>query len=196
MGLIRECSDRIMWSSVKDWKPITDKAEPGDLICVNHLDPTSVLSDAIKWFENGHVSHCCCYIGNGNIVEAEAMGIKISPLSEYLDDKHQLILRRLNVPGRDKIADVAQTHVGKGYDFKTIGLVAIYKLAGKVGLSRMQLWIGKKFHGWRKSYTCSEEYCLAAWQAVGIDLAHAKDFDLVTPQDLLSSPLLDTVSTV
>lgn len=182
---------------MKDWTQITANIQPGDVICVRHLEPEDIIADAIEWFQNGDVSHTVTCLGDGTVVNAQPTGIKQSPLTDFLLDNYQLTLRRLPVDGAgQKIADVARTHIGRDYDFKTVAVDAVYGILGKMGLRKAQVWVGKRIHGSRRLYTCSEEFAVSVWKAVGVDLSHGMEFDLVLPHDVLVSPLLKTVSLV
>jgi cell wall-associated NlpC family hydrolase len=92
---------------------------PGDII----LNTTSgFVSDAIKVFSNSNYNHAAIYVGNGQVVEAVAKGVKQTNLKDFLNDDHierVMVLRRgdLNDTRRQAIADFAISKVGKPYNY-------------------------------------------------------------------------------
>ena len=181
---------------MKNWAKVEALLEPGDLVFVHYMGPAGlndIVSDGIEWFSGSQTSHCAVYVGNGKVVEALALGVVSTPMTRYYTDAYALSVLRLDVPGRERIATAALTHVGKPYDFPQLGVMGVYMLAGKVGLRGFQAWVRNKWHGYKSSYTCSEECTTAVWQGVGVDLFPHLDYGLTSPGMLLESPLLTTI---
>jgi hypothetical protein len=160
------------------------------------LSPKDYLADAIEWFSNGDVSHTVTCLGDGVVIDAQPTGIKKVLLTNFLREDYRLTLRRLEVGDGVKVAQASAGHAVVRYDLKGLVGSVVFGLLGKMRMFPAQRWFGKKLHGSRCSYTCSEEYATAVWQGVGVDLAPGKDYDLVTPHDLLKHPLLKTIAVV
>lgn len=108
-------------SQEKRWLMLEDLIR-GDIILVrgHWYMPLSML---IQLFTRGPYSHTACYVGNGQIVEACAKGVVVSPLIKY--QGRYDVVRMYGFP-QDKVqkaVDWMLEQRGAGYDY--FGLIGI-----------------------------------------------------------------------
>ena len=122
-------------------------------------------------------NHCFIYIGNGQIVEADPKGVRISPVTNYpliAWNQHEV----MSTMERQKVAQAAVALVGKPYSFLTIVLLALRILGIKIfSNSKVMAYMAQK-----EGYICSElvEEC---YDKAEIVLVSKRDY-LVVPGDL------------
>ena len=79
-----------------------------------------------------HWSHAALIAGNdGTLVEAEMMGVKLSPISKYRDEYHLVRLgAEFSSEGRERSVAFARTQVGQGFGFLDMFGAILYLLFG------------------------------------------------------------------
>ena len=117
-----------------------DDCVPGDFILTHRSRPfAALISQAQKRRFRGHDAvyahwtHAAFVVGkDGAIVEAEAMGVKRSPIAKYRDNEYHLV--RLGEgfakPDRDRAAAYANQQVGQAFGFLNMFGAALYLLFG------------------------------------------------------------------
>jgi len=120
-------------------------------------------------------NHAIVYIGEGKAVSADPTGVKIVNISDYKNiawNKHEM----LTPIERIKIAEAAESFVGRPYDFFTISLLALRILGLKINLPFFT-YLARK-----DGFICSE-LVAEAYDKAGISLLDKPDY-LVVPGDL------------
>lgn len=114
---------------------------PGDFILAHrHHFLAGLISQAEKRRFHGpdavyaHWSHAAVVAAaNGDLVEAEIMGVSRSPISKYRDDEYHLV--RLGAdfepPDRARSVGYANGQVGQGFGFLDMFGAALYLLSGR-----------------------------------------------------------------
>ena len=113
---------------------------PGDFILSHrHHFIAALISLAQKRRFRGadavyaHWSHAALIAGNdGTLVEAEMMGVKLSPISKYRDDEYHLVRlgAEFSSEGRERSIAFARTQVGHGFGFLDMFGAILYLLFG------------------------------------------------------------------
>lgn len=122
-------------------------------------------------------NHCFIYIGDGQIVEADPKGVRVSPVTNYpliAWNQHE----HLSTMERHKIAQAAVALVGKPYSFLTIALLA-FRILGLRLLSNSNIM---EYMAQKEGYICSE-LVEACYDKAEIVLVPKRDY-LVVPGDL------------
>jgi hypothetical protein len=113
---------------------------PGDFILAHrHHVLAGLISQAERRRFHGadavfaHWSHAAVVAGaNGDLVEAEIMGVSQSPISKYRDDEYHLV--RLGAgftpPDRARSMAYVKSQVGQGFGFLAMSGAALYLLFG------------------------------------------------------------------
>ena len=113
---------------------------PGDFILTHRRRPfAALISQAQKRRFRGpdavfaHWTHSAFVVAeDGTIVEAEAMGVKLSPIAKYRDFEYHLV--RLGDefarPDRDRAVAYAKTQVGQAFGFLNMFGGALFLLFG------------------------------------------------------------------
>lgn len=154
--------------------------EPGDFILTHRNRPIGgLISLGQKRRFRGpdsvyaHWSHCALLVDtDGDLVEAEALGVVKAPISKYRATEYHLVRlgTELDAEGRKRSVEYANAQVGVAFGYMALAGIAIYLLTGlPVRLVR------------RNHQICSE-MVVRALQAGG--LLKDVDPDLTLPADL------------
>ena len=79
-----------------------------------------------------YLGHFFTGITHGTLVEAEMMGVKLSPISKYRDDEYHLVRlgAEFSSEGRERSIAFARTQVGHGFGFLDMFGAILYLLFG------------------------------------------------------------------
>jgi len=177
-----------------------------DILCIQNKEG-NFISNGIRWFTNGKVSHIAMYVGGGKnfIIEYTIGGCQHNRIQKYLKYPYKIWVRRikdLTVDMASKIKDEAYKDIGKGYDYVAYagymffqGLEKIDKVMEKLFKFDLGLSNLRKFDNWlqvRNKEVCSSG--IDVWtKRAGLDLFPELGNQQVTPEDVLKSNKLKTI---
>lgn len=117
-----------------------DGFTPGDFILTHRHNPISAL---ISFGEKrrfrgadaafAHWSHCAVVVApDGAVVEAEATGVRRSPIARYKDNEYHVVRlgSDLSPEGREKAVAYADRQVGQAFGFLALAGAALYLITG------------------------------------------------------------------
>ena len=174
--------------------------QSGDVLLFSSTNP-NFIERLILWGESGTVFHAAIYIGGFNIVEATCVGVKISPLTDYIG--FDVTVRRLHSPNPSnqddnldigtKIMSAALALVGDRYSYIDDVVDGVRFLFKKCGLNSISSTIANKYQGFNGLLNCSALCAQAIQNATGINVCAPKEIQSITPQDLLVSTAFKTI---
>lgn len=113
---------------------------PGDFILTHRRNPISAL---ISFGEKrrfrgadapfAHWSHCALVVEeDGSVVEAEATGVRKSPIARYRDSEYHLVRLGpdLSSGGRESAVAYADRQIGQAFGFLALAGAALYLVTG------------------------------------------------------------------
>ena len=148
----------------------------GSIIFVRH---TGFISWLIRKFLRFDYSHVCYYLGLGKILESDAGGVQINPLTLYLDNDRYVGEVVTNPLPPEKVAAMGTAmleHLRDKYDYSLLFGNALNKLSLKCN---RQFW-GRLFDQ-SNSWICSE-LIAEGFRRVGVALP--KPPAVTTPKDI------------
>jgi hypothetical protein len=108
------------------WSRIPGILQKGDGIFT--LDTKSIASRLISYLDQGTWSHVGTYVGNGQIVEANTLGVVERSIEAYHDTRYRLGVYRLPGASPEQIVSLVafnRSHVGDRYSYRkafTLGI--------------------------------------------------------------------------
>jgi uncharacterized protein YycO len=113
---------------------------PGDFILTHRRNPISAL---ISFGEKrrfrgaeapfAHWSHCALVVEpDGALVEAEATGVRTSPIARYRESEYHLVRLGpdLSPSGRERAVGYAKAQVGQAFGYLALAGAALYLITG------------------------------------------------------------------
>ena len=150
--------------------------EVGDIVVSTTGD---LISKIIRDFTGSLVSHAALYVGDGMVVEAVASGVELRTLEDALEDDLYAVALRHPAITEDqgmRIRDFAGEQIDRKYDYRAIGMHALYRVAagvcaGMSGITRAACKVARRRIAFGNDdadrWFCSE-LVFAAFKAAGV----------------------------
>jgi uncharacterized protein YycO len=111
--------------------------DPGDFILTHRYRPIAGLIRIAQELRfrgpdsvYAHWTHCALVVSeDGALVEAESVGVKLSPISKYRSKEYHLV--RLGPEGRAKAVAYATAQVGQAFGFLALTGATLFLLTGR-----------------------------------------------------------------